>query len=253
MIFFYAGANFFPELIVECGVENVLLSYFYLKDEEDPFSWWKEMGIKKIFLDSGGFTARSKGLTIDVKDYGRFIKKHKKDLFCYANLDVQNTEATQSNQRCLEGQGLNPLPVFHYDEFRNNKELLFEYTAKHNYIAVGGIAGTYTSFNKLKFFLDFVFAHTKDKVKVHGFGISGQRLLKRYPFYSADSTSWLQGGKYGAVREFDGRKLTDTPEPKKRLVSSKGYKAVNKRSLQEFIKHEQFINKLWKIRGVKWN
>ena len=127
MIFFYAGIDCFPELARKLRIENILLSYFYLEDKEGWFKQWEDKGIKRIFLDSGGYTARIKGITIDVKDYGEFIKKYKKELFCYANLDVQNSKETQENQKYLERQGLKPLPIFHYDEFRMDKKLLLKY------------------------------------------------------------------------------------------------------------------------------
>jgi hypothetical protein len=43
------------------------------------------------------------------------------------------------------------------------------------------------------------------KVKVHGFGLTNIQLLFRYPWYSVDSTSWLQNG-------FDGCCLLRNPE-----------------------------------------
>jgi hypothetical protein len=42
-------------------------------------------------------------------------------------------------------------------------------------------------------------------VKVHGLGISSVGLLERFPFYSVDSTRWLQGAKAAAYRVFSGR------------------------------------------------
>lgn len=249
---FYSGIESFPELIKELKIKNILLSYFYLRDKKNPFDKFYKLGIEKIFLDSGGFTARSRGVNIFVKDYGEFLKKYGNQVFCYANLDEKDSTKTLENQKYLESIGLKPLPVFHYDEFKENKNLFFDYLKKYDYIAIGGMAGSYVSFKKLKPFLDFVFSYTRDKTKVHGFGISARRILIRYPFYSVDSTSWLQSCRYGHVKIFRTGRFTNICEAKRRFIDSLGTRELALRGLKAFIEYEKFINDLWQRRGVIW-
>ena len=60
--------------------------------------------MKKInlFLDSGAYSAWSKGVTIDIDEYISFIKKNIKYITVYANLDViGDPEATYRNQKYI--------------------------------------------------------------------------------------------------------------------------------------------------------
>ena len=36
------------------------------------------------------------------------------------------------------------------------------------------------------------------RIKVHGFGITSIPLMERYPWYSCDSSSWIQATSFGA-------------------------------------------------------
>lgn len=73
---------------------------------------------------------------------------------------------------------------------------------KPSYIALGGRAGFSTK--KLYNVLDTVFWPTvrescNPNIKVHAFGVTVFEMLEKYPWYSADSTSWLRTGITGSV------------------------------------------------------
>src|SRR5574340_1162268 len=71
----------------------------------------------KLFLDSGAFSAKSQGISINVQEYIKFIKEHEEHIEVYANLDViGSAEASWRNQRIMERAGLKPLPVFHVED-----------------------------------------------------------------------------------------------------------------------------------------
>ena len=70
-----------------------------------------------LFLDSGAYSAWSKGIEINIDEYIEFVKKYKDNLTVYANLDdINSPEKTWENQRYMESKGLKPLPCFHYGE-----------------------------------------------------------------------------------------------------------------------------------------
>ena len=157
--------------------------------------------IVDLFLDSGAFSADSQGATISLKDYAAFIKKYKKYISVYANLDViGDAEASYKNQLRMERMGLSPMPVFHANE---DFKYLHLYIKKYNYIGLGGTAraGQIARDN----FMDKCFniiCDSKDrmpKVKVHGFGLTSIRHMTRYPWYSVDSTSWILTGRMGYI------------------------------------------------------
>ncbi len=155
-----------------------------------------------IFLDSGAFSAFTQGVDIDLEEYANFIKDHKKHLQVYANLDViGSAKGTYKNQLALERLGVDPLPCFHYGE---DPKWLKKYIARgYDYIALGGMVPI--SSKDLRPWLDDIFTNylTDDKgmpiIKVHGFGLTAYKLMKRYPWYSVDSTSWVVTGRLGGI------------------------------------------------------
>ena len=158
-----------------------------------------------LFLDSGAFTAFTKNITIDIQEYIKFIKEHIQYIDVYVNLDViGNAEATWENQQIMEKAGLWPLPVFH-SMFEDMKWLKKYIDAGHDYVGIGGIAGTDFNTKQVVKRLDDCFEYMCPGpdhlpiVKVHGFGITSVPLMIRYPWYSVDSTSWVLSGRFGAV------------------------------------------------------
>jgi hypothetical protein len=155
-----------------------------------------------LFLDSGAYSAWSQGSAIDIDEYIKFIKKNKKSIDIYANLDsINNPEETYTNQKYMEEQGLTPVPVYHYGE---DIKWLQKYLEKgYDYIALGGMVPISTV--QLIKWLDKIYGeYLTDSdgmpvCKVHGFGLTSLRLMQRYPWYSVDSTSWVLTGRMGSV------------------------------------------------------
>lgn len=175
-----------------------------------------------IFLDSGAFSAWTQGVDVDIQEYIKFIKEHEDLLTVYANLDViglggklpneLTAEMTLKNQKIMEEAGLNPLPCFHFGE---PYEYLQYYVDNYDYMAFG-VAGRKGS--ALIPWLDTCFsdyvcdAEGYPKIKVHGFAVTSLPLMLRYPWYSADSTSWVMTSRTGAIyipRYKDGEWIYD--------------------------------------------
>lgn len=184
---YFAGAENRQELLKKVGIKNILVSFYNRPNLEK----YKDFN---VFLDSGAFTAYNSGKVIDIDEYIDFIKKHKPSL--YANLDViGNAEETFKNQKYMESKGLKPIPVFHFNE---DFKYLNEYAKKYDYIALGGVAQLKVK-SKIHSWLKKCFKIIPSTTKTHGFAVTSPELLKIYPFYSVDSTSWLSGGKFGMI------------------------------------------------------
>ena len=166
---------------------------------------------KIVFLDSGAFSAWTKGVEIDIQRYIEFIKQNQDVITVYANLDVispdrfsmgtkESAELTLRNQKIMEQVGLSPLPVFHIGE---PFEYLEYYINYYDYIGLGGMVGK--SRQTLSSWLDVVFGkYVCDgkgypKVKVHGFGLTCAQLMVKYPWYSVDSSTWIREAVMGKV------------------------------------------------------
>lgn len=169
----------------------------------------------KLMLDSGAFSAWKRGIEINRQEYADYIKRNIHLLDSYVNLDVipgaPNRKRTQAevedsaqrsykNQQWFKRQGLNPIPVFHQGE---------DFRWLHRYIDDGepyiGISpsGDYPTVT-IKPWLDQAFTiTTNDKglpiVRTHGFGVASFELLKRYPWYTCDATSWVLTAAYGSI------------------------------------------------------
>lgn len=180
--------EYYPRLI------DVLISYYGLRVLDKPIY------CRDLFLDSGAFSAHKSGVSIDPGAYAEFVLKNKEDLFVYASLDViGDAEATWNNQLLLERRGLCPLPTFHFGE--PIKWLDF-YIDRYDYLAIGALVSQRVR-KELLLFLDGVFARILQKrptLRVHGFGIQDEDILRRYPWFSVDASSVHMQARYGGVR-----------------------------------------------------
>jgi len=190
MKIYYAGVSTQIKILKEVQPKHVLISYFAVKNKAIATFLRKIQYTPNIFLDSGAYSAMTRGVKISVEKYGKYVESNKKYLNVYANLDVIfNAEKTYENQKKLEELGLNPLPVFHVTE---SWDWLEKYCKYYDYVGIGGLVPFASDRRKLTTFLNKVFRIAKQyRTKLHGFGCNAPWLLKAFDFYSVDSTSWL--------------------------------------------------------------
>lgn len=179
--------------------KHVLDSYHYIHKER-MVDRIRKTG-RKIFLDSGAFSAFSLGSKIDLKEYCQYVKKNMDIFEVVSVLDaIGDPDQTYRNQVTMEQQGINALPCYHYGE---PEEVLAHYASAYEYITIGGMVPI--SSPQLKVWLDRIwgqFLTNPDgtpKLKVHGFGLTSVPLMARYPWYSVDSSSWVQLGGMGNI------------------------------------------------------
>ena len=169
----------------------------------------------RFFLDSGAYSAWSRGTEIDLDEYCEFIRANIELIEVYACLDVipgqpgrQATtternaaaEASWRNYLYMREQGLDPLPVYHFGEDRRFLKRMLD--SGCDYIGVGGLVGV--PGNPRRVWLDALFEDITDAkglpiVKTHGFGMTAVPLIFRYPWYSIDSTTWIKITASGSV------------------------------------------------------
>lgn len=238
MKLYFAGSNEnLDRVLIEMGVTRRLLSYHYHKNST-LFEKYDD-----IFLDSGAYSAMETGAQIDIDEYCNWLQTKKNgNVRYYASLDVIG-EAEQSlyNQRYIERKGLHPVPTFHqYEPW----DYLERYCRDYNFIALGGMA---SDKNRITEFLDGCF-HIISKhwpKKVHSFGMTNFKLLYRYPFYSADSTSWQSMARYGSSRILDKHTA-------RYRARTQHYTDATRSEVEHALKQEEMITKLWKKRGITW-
>lgn len=165
----------------------------------------------KIFLDSGAFSAFKLGAHIDIGRYCDFILAND-DIVArdqgtkmIAPLDVigagaKGAELSWKNMEEMERRGTEPLPCFHYGE---PWEYLDYYVSKYNYVALGGLVRS--DLFSLESWFKQVFERTpcnpdgSPKIRYHAFSLTALKLMLRYPWYSVDSSTWVQWSANGMI------------------------------------------------------
>jgi hypothetical protein len=153
-----------------------------------------------LFLDSGAFSANEKGETISINRYADFIQQHGQSFSLIANLDViGDGPKSWENLKALEAKDCKVVPVFHYED--DEKFLVKMLDGGYRVIALGGLVGA--SRTVLRRWLDYIWVKYlihpdgSPRLDVHGFGLTDFELMFDYPWYSIDSTSWVQNSIYG--------------------------------------------------------
>lgn len=179
----------------------------------------------KIFVDSGAYSVHHSGKEINIDEYITFINEHP-SVTLYAVLDkipypVVNTETVKDSAETTWNNYVYMLskvkreywdkivPCYHFGEPVEYLHRIIDGIDGYrpNYMAFGGRAGVtkdnlhkalHTFFNEIK-------QSSNPNIKVHGFGITQFETCDLFPFYSGDSTTWLQTGKFGRIHTKIGR------------------------------------------------
>ncbi len=158
-----------------------------------------------IMLDSGAYSAFRKGKTIDIYEYIDYVWEMKVKvpeswLTCVSLDVIGDGHASYANWCIMRCAGLEPLPVYHVG---TDVKFLQFYLRDCDYIGLGAIANLSSTRRMLaldRIWDDYLLdAKRMPKVKVHGMGIAGFKLMGRYPWFSIDTTSWLLVAGYGGI------------------------------------------------------
>jgi hypothetical protein len=171
-----------------------------------------------------------------VEDYVAFLHKYKDRIWACAEMDVDHVlsydeiwagSGTWSNSLAkwwssrkgsrLDGsQGFTPPPIEYWREriMSVGVPVLVSWHAirewrgwvdqcsKYRYLALPG--GEEVSENR---WFPYVNEARKNGVLIHGFAGTKPDWIRRYPFYTVDSTSWLMGSKFGTTCIFQNGRL----------------------------------------------
>jgi hypothetical protein len=169
-----------------------------------------------IMLDSGAFSAWSRGGAIDLQDYIAFLQRHEHLIDLYISLDViaglfpyrawrrhtieKAAAQSYANHRCMRRNNLIPIPVFHQGD---SWDWLSRYLNDgESYVALA--TDKRASRVETMDWLDQCFevlsdARGQPRVKTHALGLSDTSLARRHPWSTLDSTRWLQSGGHGHI------------------------------------------------------
>ncbi len=226
------------------GYKNQLRSFYFLKTPASR----KLINRDYDLIDSGGFSARINGATINVEPYAKFLNTYKVRLAF--NLDTNDVEETLYNQRYLDENCPDTyiIPVYHVSDFVDDKyrKLLDYYIAMgYKYIGIGGVAGARNNREQERRFYNYVFNRTKGDIRCHGLGITSEKILSLYPWYSCDSSSFLAPAKFASMK-------TKSDEMARVLAKTSHYVERVVADLPYWNKLQDQTTRLWEKRGIKW-
>lgn len=264
MILYYAAAESgLPELS-NVGANNLLISMANgLKKIPKVPEFYNEY---KLIIDSGAFTyARKGGISIcDWIKTANEIKKYGTEII---SLDViGDAKKTFENYEIISNEIDNVIPTFHVG---SDIEYLYKYLEKTNRIAIGGMVPYKSEISTLQSHLNKIFVNFNDPKnlpKFHAFGYFSQAILERYPFYSADASTWQNYSRFGEFHKFINLKYTrmkslrvDTIDLRRTDIDDiRTYIQDNpidklKKIKIALDKFENYLTNLWKKRGVTWS
>lgn len=225
--FYFAGTQLkeAEQYKIERGYNN-LKSWFLERKELDRLIALKKDGkyAGKIMVDSGAFTAHRKDVSINCDEYIDWLNKNNSYLECYVQLDqipgkwgqkrskqdiLSAEQASWENYVYMVSKLKDPfklLAVFHMDEnFDNLKRLLdFKIDGKKvPYICISGAKDRTPAERREWYHKCFQMIRESENkdVRVHCLGCSTFHDLSLFPFYSSDSTTWLQLSNNGNIQD----------------------------------------------------
>lgn len=243
----------------------------------------------EVIVDSGAFSAWTRGVAIDLKEYARFccmVYELSKARMLFVNLDVipgregrtpTRGEREESALRGWENYmfmrqlGLPVMHVFHQHEDLAWLRKLIQVARADGTVAGISPANDVPVISRYGWLLRVVQVLYECKndeglPRTHGFGVTSPRLLELFPFFQCDSASWLASSLYGTVAVRSGRGITTLTrgealaraglgpigrEAAKNLVpSTLGYAHTTVQSLRGYLDLEQYATELWSGRGV---
>jgi hypothetical protein len=255
----------------EMCYENVLVAFPYARAMNEL-----TFAPKRLMLDSGAFTAWTKGKSVDITAYSEWVLSivEQRDNVRAVNLDVipgemgrtssaqerlKGMEQSIINADYLRGQGIEAIEVFHQDE---PESFLTDLLQRLPETGVLGISPRNDVDVKSKMkWQRKVLAHIINHVggpsrmpRTHGLAVTSKQMMRAFPYYSVDSSTWMSVFRYGMfVNENGGMTDTDLVMPHRpNATVPAALDVLTRRSIHNQRHLTDGITTLWESRGVTW-
>lgn len=174
-----------------------------------------------------------------LNDYINFINKY--DIKYFFELDIDSVvgyEKVKEMRTVLEkGTGKKCIPVWHKARGLEEWQRM---TKEYDYVAIGGIVTKEIRPKEYKYFSPLLNIAKENGCKVHGLGFTNLKALRRYRFYSVDSTSWLSGGRFGQLYIFQDGTLNQISYKNRRI---RNYMESHHHNIEEWLKFQKYADK----------
>lgn len=220
-----------------------LLSFYYLTGKPDRHIEQIIDRSKQIQIDSGAHSFQ-KGKTVDwqeyTEQYAKWIEQNDRDkIIGYFEMDIDNRvgfERVKELRGILESVTDKVIPVWHKNRgIKQFKAMCEKYSGK--IVAVSGFQNEDIRDSQFKLFLKEAWKHD---CKLHGLGLTREKVLDKVPFDYVDSSSWRLQTTFYKI----GGKQVDPQEVKKdwpRAMAINYKKAMDKQ--KHYYKKWKRVNK----------
>lgn len=182
--------------------DKLLLSYYYFKNKKLE-DFVNEIGYKpEILIDSGAYSAWTKGKNISLIDYMNWLTDNKKYIDKFITLDVIGDPLLSLKFfEIMKLKNFDPLPVFHYGD---DEWYLRSYIAEGcKYIALGNTVPIKDK-NKVAAWVNELTAKYPD-IHFHLLGSSSKKITQNTDLYSVDSSTWIMMAIMGNPKHIEGK------------------------------------------------
>ncbi len=190
------------EVIKKVRPPRILCSFWYFKNK--PLrAFCEELGYKpEILLDSGAYSAHTKGKNVNLVDYIIYIRENHEFISQYITLDViGNQRLTMHIYRLMTQARLDPIPVIHYGAPPETWSCYGLYPI-HS-IGLGNTVGVQDK-RKVASWCESV-KNIYPSLDLHLLGSSSRAILESGALDSCDSSTWYMMAVNGKPKEIPGR------------------------------------------------
>lgn len=219
-IYYFSGMSY-QDMKRRLNVDQLFSQWHERKGIESLIEYKKEHPehTGRIMVDSGSFTAYTKGVHIDIDDYLKFIDKVGDYVTVFVavddvpdpmNMDYTKAQTTWDNYLYMVKR-LRPelrdklIPVFHYGEDFKWLRNMLEYTHEDgSHIKYIGLAISLEGTKKVRInwgreCMRVIAESSNPNVMTHAFGVGVKSVLDNITVTSTDATSWVKRAAYGMI------------------------------------------------------
>ena len=184
----------------------VLISYHYLRNmSTDEIAYFAQGGAKEdgfeVMLDSGAFSAKNVGATIELDEYMEFVSNYGHHFEGgYVALDVLGEpDQTQKNLDIMWTNKLNPMPVHVWGDTKQRMDELFERSSK---VCLGGFRRPGRGPAPKEYVVEKM--RMASGRPVHWLGYTNIDMVATLTPHSCDSISWQAAKIWGRCVFYKG-------------------------------------------------
>jgi len=256
---------------------NVLFSFFYARGGYATKGNQILQDIKaaklkgKMYLDSGVFSARKKGMIIPTEELIDFYFEHEDTIDHVFSMDDGPIETQLKNAKQMKDAGLPVIGIFHPGtmplDYLDKLNEICDYVSIGMF-SVGGFMKKDSIINTLDKVWEYIYHRDLMPMKIHLLGTENTDVLIRYPFYSSDASSFFLGYANGAYSYFNKmnqrikminlrKNLTDAATLDINAVDLKGDSIEHRvlrasNSIRARFDLQRFVTDVWTKKGVVW-